>query len=219
MIHLEVCSLIFGQTKLHTSVEMGEGCETLLQGFCILLILGKNLEDINLSNNATNFTTDQLPTLKKMQILLQSTPNSWVPFQRFKISQHSTISTFARLPSRSTYQDIIFKWDRERRDSTCLVWQIQLQQFNELFGWFSTFWRKKLSPPWLSRWRVRRVLIHMRRAKNGTETDLVTRYGNVTKLHVDETRVRYNLEIPSSNPSTDRRRNVLVGKERYEIIF
>jgi hypothetical protein len=154
-----------------------------------------------------------------MQILLQSTPNSWVPFQRFKISQHSTISTFARLPSRSTSQDIIF--NEIASDEIQLVWFGKFN-FNNLTNFlddFQLFDEKKLSPPWLSRWRVRRVLIHMRRAKNGTETDLVTRYGNVTKLHVDETRVRYNLEIPSSNPSTDRRRNVLVGKERYEIIF
>jgi len=136
MIHLEVCSLIFGQTKLHTSVEMGEGCETLLQGFCILLILGKNLEDINLSNNATNFTTDQLPTLKKMQILLQSTPNSWVPFQRFKISQHSTISTFARLPSRSTYQDIIF--NEIASDEIQLVWFGKFN-FNNLTNFLDDF--------------------------------------------------------------------------------
>jgi hypothetical protein len=108
-----------------------------------------------------------------MQILLQSTPNSWVPFQRFKISQHSTISTFARLPSRSTYQDIIF--NEIASDEIQLVWFGKFN-FNNLTNFlddFQLFDEKNCLHPWLSRWRVRRVLIHMRRAKNGTETDLV----------------------------------------------
>ena len=110
MIHLEVCSLLFGQkTKLHTALRrrLGVGVWGSLQDLHSLDPIRKKLEDINLSNNATNYsTTAQLPTKKCKSF---ATPNSWVPFQirSFKISQQSTISTFARLPSRSTYQDII----------------------------------------------------------------------------------------------------------------
>ena len=153
----------------------------------------KKLEDINLSNNATNYsTTAQLPTKKCKSF---ATPNSWVPFQirSFKISQHSTISTFARLPSRSTYQDIILnEIASDESIQLCqiiLVWKTSTTTLAIIPFWmkFNFFEQKQMqSPPWLSRWRVRRVLIHMRRAKNGTYWNWLRVTKNVTKLRRDE---------------------------------
>jgi hypothetical protein len=137
MIHLEVCSLLlFGQkTKLHTALAHGVGVRGPLQGPSNPLdpIRKPNkLEDINLSNNATNYSTIlpiQLPTKNAN---LFATPNSWVPFQRFKISQHTTISTFARLPSRSTISRYNLKM-RSRATSSTLV---RLENFNTSAGNF-----------------------------------------------------------------------------------
>jgi len=196
MIHLEVCSLLFGQkTKLHTALRrrLGVGVWGSLQDLHSLDPIRKKLEDINLSNNATNYsTTAQLPTKKCKSF---ATPNSWVPFQirSFKISQHSTISTFARLPSRSTYQDIILnEIASDESIQLCqiiLVWKTSTTTLAIIPFWmkFNFFEQKQMqSPPWLSRWRVRRVLIHMRRAKNGTYWNWLRVTKNVTKLRRDE---------------------------------
>ena len=139
MIHLEVCSLLFGQkTKLQTALRrrLGVGVRVSLQDLHPLDPIRKKLEDINLSNNATNYsTTAQLPTKKCKSF---ATPNSWVPFQirSFKISQHSTISTFARLPSRSTSQDIILN-EIASDESIQLCQILVLENFNFYFGNYS----------------------------------------------------------------------------------
>jgi hypothetical protein len=77
MIHLEVCSLLFGQkTKLQTALRrrLGVGVRVSLQDLHPLDPIRKKLEDINLSNNATNYsTTAQLPTKKCKSF---ATPNS-----------------------------------------------------------------------------------------------------------------------------------------------
>jgi hypothetical protein len=198
MIHLEVCSLLFGQkTKLHTALRrrLGVGVRVSLQDLHPLDPIRKKLEDINLSNNATNYsTTAQLPTKKCKSF---ATPNSWVPFQirSFKISQHSTISTFARLPSRSTSQDIILNEiasDESIQLCQILVWKTSTSTLAIIPFWmkFNFFEQKQMqSPPWLSRWRVRRVLIHMRRAKKRNWNWLrVTK--NVTKLRRDESTIQ-----------------------------
>jgi len=198
MIHLEVCSLLFGQkTKLHTALRrrLGVGVRVSLQDLHPLDPIRKKLEDINLSNNATNYsTTAQLPTKKCKSF---ATPNSWVPFQirSFKISQHSTISTFARLPSRSTSQDIILNEiasDESIQLCQILVWKTSTSTLAIIPFWmkFNFFEQKQMqSPPWLSRWRARRVLIHMRRAKKRNWNWLrVTK--NVTKLRRDESTIQ-----------------------------
>jgi len=198
MIHLEVCSLLFGQkTKLQTALRrrLGVGVRVSLQDLHPLDPIRKKLEDINLSNNATNYsTTAQLPTKKCKSF---ATPNSWVPFQirSFKISQHSTISTFARLPSRSTSQDIILNEiasDESIQLCQILVWKTSTSTLAIIPFWmkFNFFEQKQMqSPPWLSRWRVRRVLIHMRRAKKRNWNWLrVTK--NVTKLRRDESTIQ-----------------------------
>jgi len=86
------------------------------------------------------------------------------------------------------------KWDRERRVNSTLSDHFGLENFNCTTLAIIPFWMKfnffeqkqMQSPPWLSRWRVRRVLIHMRRAKNGTYWNWLRVTKNVTKLRRDE---------------------------------
>lgn len=68
-----------------------------------------------------------------------------------------------------------------------LVWKTSTLAIIPFWMKFNFFEQKQMqSPPWLSRWRVRRVLIHMRRAKNGTYWNWLRVTKNVTKLRRDE---------------------------------
>ena len=138
MIHLEVCSLLFGQkTKLHTALRrrLGVGVWGSLQDLHSLDPMRKKLEDINLSNNATNYsTTAQLPT-KKMQIFCYSkfvSPLSDQIIQNFTAFYYFNLCSSAIEVYLSRYNS---KWDRERRVNSTLSDHFGLENFN--FGNYS----------------------------------------------------------------------------------
>jgi len=137
---------------------------------------------------------------------LFATPNSWVPFQRFKISQLFQLCSSAIEVYLSRYNLKM----RSRATSSTLV---RLENFNTSGNFGNSlliemsFWRfwiqfnftlrnwKCQSPPWLSRWRkIRRVLIHtIRRANgNGNETGYELRTSKMLRNYRRRrTRVRY----------------------------
>jgi len=119
-----------------------------------------------------------------------------------KMRSRATSSTLVRLENFNTSTLAILYWS------------------NYLFGYSTSLWKWKCqSPPWLSRWRVRRVLIHTRRANRKRNKNwLRITNENVTKLlRRDESTLLHSLRSRVQTPLIDGFERTFW--ERYEIIF
>jgi hypothetical protein len=112
MIHLEVCSLLlFGQKNktTHGVGPRGRGARPFTGPQTLLILSEKpnKLEDINLSNNATNYSTILLNYQPKMQIFLQILQIRESPFRDSKFHSILLFQPLLVCHRGLLYQDII----------------------------------------------------------------------------------------------------------------